>query len=59
MRDDLAAARRKMPDDLAAHPHLSNLSAAAEKIDHDLVSLQRETARPIPVKFVVRPVPNR
>ena len=54
MRDELAFARRGMNETLTAHPQIESLRARTTAIEESLVALQRETARPVPVKFVVR-----
>lgn len=54
MRDELALARRGMDQTLTAHPNLADLRHQAVGIEERIVALQRETARPVPVKFVIR-----
>jgi len=54
MRDELAFARRGMNEILMAHPQIESLRARANAIEESLLALQRETARPVPVNFVVR-----
>lgn len=54
MRDELTFARRGMDRTLTAHPQIESLRARATALEESLVVLQRETARPVPVKFVVR-----
>ena len=54
MRDEIAFARRDMKNNLAAHPRIDALGAEASAVEARIVALQRETARPVPVKFVVR-----
>ena len=55
MRDELALARRRMNADLAAHPRLEALRAQADAIERQLLDLQRDVARPVPVPLVVAP----
>jgi lysophospholipase L1-like esterase len=54
MRDDLAFARKGMDQTLIEHPNLTALRARTITMEKSLVRLQRETARPVPVRFVVR-----
>jgi lysophospholipase L1-like esterase len=56
MRDDLAAARRQMGQNLTAHPKLDELRAKCDEIERQLIDLQRDTAKPVPARFVVAPV---
>jgi lysophospholipase L1-like esterase len=54
MRDELAFARRGVEQNLTTHPQMESLRARATAIEESLVTLQREMARPVPVKFEVR-----
>lgn len=54
MRDELVHTRRDMEKDLSAHPQYDALQQQAGSIDEKLVELQRATARPVPVRFVIR-----
>jgi len=57
MRDEMAQARRNMATDLTSHPDLAVLQKRAQSIEEELVDLQRQTARPVPVEFVIRKIP--
>jgi len=59
MRDELALARRGMNETLTAHPRLRGLQNEMAVIEKNLVNLQRDTARPVPVRFVVRKVTQK
>jgi lysophospholipase L1-like esterase len=54
MRDDLVFARRGMTNSLASHPRIETLRAKAEAIEANLMELQREIVRPVPVAFMIR-----
>lgn len=54
MRDEVDFVRRGMEQNMSAHPQSESLRAKAAAIEESLVALQRETARPVPVKFVIR-----
>jgi lysophospholipase L1-like esterase len=54
MRDDIAVDRRGMDQTLVEHPRLPALRASTIDIEKRLVKLQRDLARPVPVKFVLR-----
>lgn len=56
MRDEIAAARRGMNANLSMHPHLEDLRERTETIEREIVELQRQMAKPIPVEFTVRPL---
>jgi hypothetical protein len=54
MRDDLVFARRGMTNSLAGHPRIETLRARTEAIEANLMELQREIVRPVPVAFMIR-----
>jgi lysophospholipase L1-like esterase len=54
MRDELTQAQRGLSDDLKAHPRLNELQTQTTNLESAIVSLQRATAQPIPVRFVIR-----
>jgi lysophospholipase L1-like esterase len=54
MRDELVFARRGLSQYLASHPQMSELRAKADEIERSLIALQKEMARPVPVKFAIR-----
>ena len=56
MRDELVFASRDMQQELTSHGKLTELTATAQDIENRIVALQRATARPIPVQFVIRKV---
>lgn len=59
MRDELALARRGMNETLTAHPRLHDLQNEMAVLEKNLVNLQRDTARPVPVRFIVRKVTQK
>jgi len=54
MRDELVFARRGLSQYLPSHPLLSELRTKADEIEKSLVAFQKEIARPVPVRFVIR-----
>jgi lysophospholipase L1-like esterase len=54
MRDELALARRGMNETLTANPRLHDLQNEMAVIEKKLINLQRDTARPVPVRFIAR-----
>jgi hypothetical protein len=54
MRDELVFARRGMNMYLTSHPELESLRTKADQIEAEIVALQREIVRPIPVQFVIK-----
>jgi lysophospholipase L1-like esterase len=59
MRDELALARRGMNETLMAHPRLNSLQNEVTAIEKNLIKLQRDTARPVPVDFIIRKVTQK
>lgn len=56
MRDELVFARRDLNERLTQHPGRAKLDAKAAAIEKQIIALQRETARPVPVEFEIRRV---
>jgi lysophospholipase L1-like esterase len=54
LRDTLDFTRRDMATFLEAHPRQKELMKNAAAIEEDLIALQRDLARPVPVDFVIR-----
>ena len=54
MRDEIVFAGRGMDANLTSHPGLATLLEKSRAIEQDIVELQRETARPIPIEVVVK-----
>ncbi|MES2569509.1 MAG: GDSL-type esterase/lipase family protein [Verrucomicrobiota bacterium] len=54
MRDELVAARRGMEQTMASHPRFATLVADSAAVEEKITALQRDVARPIPAKFIVR-----
>ncbi|MDB6038619.1 MAG: hypothetical protein JWM99_2460, partial [Verrucomicrobiales bacterium] len=55
MRDEIVFARQGMDQTLSSHPRIDSLGTEADAIEKSIVNLQRNTARPIPIKFIVSP----
>lgn len=53
-RDNLEFARQEMERNLKAHPGLESLRTDATGIEQNIIKLQRELSRPVPVVFIVR-----
>ena len=54
LRDTLDFTRRDMAAFLGAHPRQTELMKTAATIEENLIALQRDMARPVPVDFVIR-----
>jgi lysophospholipase L1-like esterase len=55
MRDEIAFARQGMDQTLSSHPRIDSLDTEAEAIEKSIVNLQRNTARAIPIRFIIAP----
>ena len=55
MRDEIAFALQGIDLTLSGHPKIDSLRSEAETIEQRIVNLQRNTAHPIPIQFVVKP----
>jgi lysophospholipase L1-like esterase len=55
MRDDLVFMRRALTNQLPVHPHLNPIRERTTAMEQDIVRLQRDLARPIPVPFEIKP----
>lgn len=58
MRDEIVFARRQMEQNLTTKPALESMLAKSKVLEETIVELQRETARPVPAKFVVQKSPS-
>jgi len=54
VRDELAVVRRGLDETLGAHPRVKRLETETIAIEKEVVALQRELSRPVPVRFIVR-----
>jgi lysophospholipase L1-like esterase len=54
MRDELASARQGLDQTLKSHPRIKALEAETHRIEKSIVKLQRDTAQPIPVEYVIK-----
>lgn len=59
MRDELVLARRNIASQLTEHPRLSDLKGRGDAMERNIVELQRATAQPVPVQFVVKPLDRK